>query len=103
MLCGIPADFACNRLERCPATGYTASPYVFRLRQFEALTYSASIDLKYSNLAAAPASFAACTYVPSVTNAYDPAIRHICVNPKGALAAGSPAPGYTLQFRARIK
>lgn len=67
------------------------------------LTYTAGTDLRYSNAVAAPASFAACTYSPTVTNGYDPAIRHICVNPKGALASGSPAPGYTIQFRARIK
>ena len=84
-------------------TGPATGTILFTTQNGAALTYSASTDLKYSNLAAAPASFAACTYVPSVTNAYDPAIRHICVNPKGALAAGSPAPGYTLQFRARIK
>lgn len=67
------------------------------------LTYAAATDLKYSNLVAAPASFAACTYVPTLNNTYDPAIRHICVNPKGVLASGSPAPGFNLQFRARIK
>ena len=68
-----------------------------------ALTYTPANDLKYSSAVAAPANFAACTYVPAVANAYDPAIRHICVNPKGVLASGSPAPGFTLQFRARIK
>ena len=82
-----------------PATG----TILFTVQNGATLTYTAATDLKFSNLAATPANFAACTYVPTLTNAYDPAIRHICVNPKGALASGSPAPGYTIQFRARIK
>ena len=82
-----------------PATG----TILFTVQNGATLTYTAATDLKFSNLAATPASFAACTYVPTLTNAYDPAIRHICVNPKGALASGSPAPSYTIQFRARIK
>ena len=82
-----------------PATG----TILFTTQNGATLTYTAATDLKFSNLGAVPASFAACTYVPVVNNAYDPAIRHICVNPKGALAAASPAPGYTIQFRARIK
>ena len=82
-----------------PATG----TILFTVQNGATLTYTAATDLKFSNLAATPANFAACTYMPTLTNAYDPAIRHICVNPKGALASGSPAPGYTIQFRARIK
>ena len=83
--------------------GPAAGTILFTQQNGAALTYTAAGDLRYSNLAAAPANFAACTYVPALTNTYDPAIRHICVNPKGALASGSPAPGFTLQFRARIK
>ena len=82
-----------------PATG----TILFAVQNGATLTYTPATDLKYSSAVAAPASFAACTYTPAVTNAYDPAIRHICVNPKGALASGSPAPGFTLQFRARIR
>lgn len=63
---------------------------------------TARAEYRYA-VATAPTTFAACTYVPTLNNTYDPAIRHICVNPKGALASGSPAPGYTIQFRARIK
>ena len=82
-----------------PATG----TILFAVQNGATLTYSAGTDLKYSNAVAAPASFAACIYVPTLNNTYDPAIRHICVNPKGVLASGSPIPGFTLQFRARIK
>ena len=84
-------------------TGPAAGTLLLTTQNGATLTYTAGTDLKFSSSATPPATFAACTYVPSVTNAYDPAIRHICVNPKGALAAGSPAPGYTIQFRARIK
>lgn len=65
------------------------------------LTYVAATDLRFSNLAAAPASFAACTYTPAA--GYDPAVRHICVNPKGAMqSGGSPTPQFNVQFRTRI-
>jgi uncharacterized repeat protein (TIGR01451 family) len=66
------------------------------------LSFSAATDLRYSNLVPAPANFAACTYTPSA--GYDPAVRHVCFNPKGAMLAGSaPAPNFTVQFRTRIK
>ena len=84
-------------------TGPATGTILFALQNGAALTYTPANGLKYSSAVAAPANFAACTYVPAVANAYDPAIRHICVNPKGVLASGSPAPGFTLQFRARIK
>ena len=67
------------------------------------LTFTLGTDLRYSIAVSAPANFAACTYTPAVSNAYDPAIRYICVNPKGALASGAPAPNFTLQYKARIK
>lgn len=82
-----------------PATGTV----LFTPQNGAVLTYNAATDLRFSNQATPPASFAQCGYTPTVTNAYDPAIRHICVNPKGALATGSPAPGFTIQFRARIR
>jgi uncharacterized repeat protein (TIGR01451 family) len=66
------------------------------------LTFTPVTDLKYSSAATAPASFAACTYVPSVTNVYDPAIRFICINPKGAMASATPPTTFTLQYKARI-
>jgi uncharacterized repeat protein (TIGR01451 family) len=66
-----------------------------------ALTFSAATDVRYSNVAAAPTSFAACTYTPIA--GYDPAVHHICFNPKGAmLSAGTPTPRFNVQFRSRI-
>ena len=81
-----------------PATG---TIYVTQ-QNGAALTVAPPGDVAFSDQIAAPTSFAQCSYVPTVTNAYDPAIRHVCVNPKGSLASGTPAPGFTLQFRARI-
>jgi len=47
-------------------------------------------------------SFSACTYTP--TSAYDPAVKYVCINPKGTMAAstGSP-PNFTVSFNAQIK
>jgi uncharacterized repeat protein (TIGR01451 family) len=65
------------------------------------LVFTAATDLRYSNLVAAPTSFAACTYTPAA--GYDAAVRHICFNPKGAmLSGGPPTPQFNLQFRTRI-
>lgn len=65
------------------------------------LTFTPSTDLRYSNSASAPANFAACTYAP--TAGYDANVRFVCLNPKGALQAGSPSPAFVAQFRARIR
>ncbi len=65
------------------------------------LTFSEATDLRFSNAAAAPANFAACTY--NAAPGYDPSVRYVCFNPKGAMAAGSPDPAFTVRFRARIR
>ena len=79
-----------------PATG----PVIFNAGS-TGLTFTPATDLRYSNLAAAPANFAACTYTPAA--GYDPAIRHLCFNPKGTLLSGSPQPSFSVQFRTRIR
>jgi uncharacterized repeat protein (TIGR01451 family) len=66
-----------------------------------ALTFTLATDLRYSNLAPTPASFAACTYTPVA--GYDPAIRHVCFNPKGTMPSGAPTPTFSVQFRTRIR
>ena len=67
-----------------------------------ALTFAPATDLRYSNAATSPANFAACTYTPAP--GYDPTVRFVCLNPKGALPFGSsPAPSFVVRFRARIK
>jgi uncharacterized repeat protein (TIGR01451 family) len=66
------------------------------------LTFSVASDLRYSNAISSPASFSDCNYSPA--SGYDPNVRHICLNPKGAMNAGSPtATSFSVQFRGRIE
>jgi len=65
------------------------------------LTFTLATDVKYSNSATKPATFAACVYTPAA--GYDPNVRYICLNPKGKMLAGTPDPYFSIQFRARIK
>ena len=65
------------------------------------LTFSTSTDVRFSNSAQAPSSFSACLYSPAP--GYDPAVRHICLNPKGPMASGgTPTSNFVIKFRARI-
>ena len=64
------------------------------------LTLTPGTDLRYSNSATPPASFAQCTYTPAA--GYDPQVRHICINPKGSLPSGAPQGQFTVRLRARI-
>lgn len=79
-----------------PATG----PILFNANT-SGLTFTEATDLRYSNLAAVPANFAACSYTPVA--GYDPAIKYVCFNPKGTMLSGTPQPSFNLQFRTRIK
>ncbi len=65
-----------------------------------ALTFNPATDLRFSNSAVRPTSFAACNYTPA--SGYDPAIRHICFSPKGTMAVNG-ASNFTYRFRARIR
>ncbi len=65
------------------------------------LTFDVATDVKYSNAGSAPTNFAACSYSPAA--GYDPAVKYICLNPKGAMANGAPFPNFTVDFRAQIK
>jgi uncharacterized repeat protein (TIGR01451 family) len=62
------------------------------------LDFVFSRDVRFSDQVAAPATIAGCTYTPVA--GYDPAIRHLCIAPRGALRAGGRA---TFHFRVRIK
>ena len=64
------------------------------------LIFTYATDIAFSNAAAVPANFAACTYTPSV--GYDEDIEYICINPKGAFASGTPSPSFSISFRTRI-
>ena len=67
-----------------------------------ALTFNAATDIRYSNAASTPASFAACTYTPVST--YDPLVRYICLNPKGTMAGstGTP-PSFSVTFNVQVR
>ena len=79
-----------------PATG----PILFNAGT-SGLAFTQATDLRYSNLAAVPASFAACSYTPAA--GYDPAVRYVCLNPKGAMLSGAGPPSFNFQLRARIR
>ncbi len=65
------------------------------------LTFTLATDIAYSDQVVKPTTFGACVYAP--TAGYDPNIRHLCLNPKGAMLAADPDPTFSAQFRARIK
>jgi len=65
------------------------------------LTFDYANDVRFFNGATLPTTFTECNYTPSI--GYDPNIRYVCFNPKGALSAGDPNPNFSLSFRARIK
>ena len=66
------------------------------------LTFSNATDVRFSNSAQAPTSFSACLYSP--VPGYDPAVKHICLNPKGAMASGGmPISNFIVKYRARIR
>lgn len=68
---------------------------------FTGMTFDPATDLRYSNLAAKPASLANCTYTP--TAGLDPNIRHVCIRPRGQMPAASPNPVLAIRFRTAIK
>lgn len=84
------------------AVGTAAAPTLVQGSPTSALTFNTANDVRYSSAAAAPASFAACTYTP--TSAYDPAVTYVCINPKGTMAAstGTP-PSFTVSFNAQVE
>jgi uncharacterized repeat protein (TIGR01451 family) len=82
--------------------GPETAPIAFT-QSLSGLSFNPAVDVRYSNLVPTPSSFAACTYTP--TAGYDINVRHVCINPKGAMAstASTPTPTFTISFRARIK
>lgn len=84
------------------AVGTSAAPIFTQGSPSSGLTFVQATDLRYSNAASPPASFAACTYTP--VSAYDPAVRFLCLNPKGIMAAstGTP-PSFTISFDAQVQ
>ncbi len=77
-----------------------ANAAIYFIDNGSALTFDPNIDVKYSNATTAPTNMTQCNYSPQT--GYDAQVKHICFNPKGTMAHGTPAPEFTLQFRARI-
>lgn len=83
------------------SVGTAASPVFTQGSPTSALSFSAATDIRYSNAATAPASFAACTYSPVA--AYDPAVRYVCLRPQGSMAGSTGTPtSFTLSIEGRI-
>lgn len=82
--------------------GTASSPTFTNGTPSSGLTFTAGTDIRYSSAVAAPANYAACNYTP--VSAYDAAVRHVCINPKGAMAGstGTP-PNFMVTFNARVK
>ena len=82
--------------------GTAATPAFTQGSPTSGLTFNATNDIRYSNAASAPTTYAGCTYTP--TSAYDAAVRFVCVNPKGTMAGstGTP-PNFTISFRAQMQ
>ena len=84
------------------AVGTAASPSFSDGSPSSGLAFNPASDIGFSTSATLPASFAQCTYTP--TAAYDPAVRYLCVNPKGALAGSTGIPpGFTVSFQAQVR
>ena len=84
------------------SVGTAATPVFTQGTPSSGLTFSAATDLRYSSAVTAPASFAACTYTPVA--AYDPAVRFVCLNPKGIMAGSTGIPpSFTLSIQAQVR
>jgi len=82
--------------------GTSSSPVFTQGSPTSGLSFTAGTDIKYSNSGTAPTSFANCTYSP--VSAYDPAVKFVCLNPKGTMAGstGTP-PSFTLSIQAQLQ
>lgn len=83
------------------SVGSAAAPSFVQGSPTSGLTFNATNDIRYSNATTAPTSFAACTYTPVAS--YDPAVRYVCLNPKGTMAGSTgTAPSFSLSMRAQV-
>jgi hypothetical protein len=87
--------------------GTSSAPTFIQGTPASGLTFTAGTDIRYSDQATAPATFAACSASPhnyTPVAAYDNNVKFICINPKGTMAGstGTP-PNFTITFQAQIK
>jgi hypothetical protein len=81
--------------------GNAAAPSFTQGSPTSGLTFTAGTDIRYSNAAPAPTTYAGCTYTPVA--AYDPAVKFVCINPKGTMAASSGTPpSFTISIQAQM-
>jgi uncharacterized repeat protein (TIGR01451 family) len=98
--------FLVDQLPANISVGTAASPAFVQGSPTSALTFNAATDVRYSNQATAPTSFAACSASPhnyTPLSAYDPAVKYICINPKGSMAGSTGTPtSFTITFNAQV-
>lgn len=81
--------------------GTAAAPVFTQGSPTSGLTFNAATDIRYSNSATKPASFAACTYTPVA--AYDPAVKYVCLRPQGAMAGSTGVPtNFTISIQGQL-
>jgi uncharacterized repeat protein (TIGR01451 family) len=84
------------------AVGTAAGPVFTQGSISSGLSFNSATDIRFSNSGTPPSAFANCTYTP--TAPYDPSVRYVCLNPKGAMAASSGTPpSFTITLNAQIK
>ncbi len=83
------------------SVGTAASPVFTQGTPSSGLTFTPATDIRYSNSATPPASYAACTYTPIAP--YDVAVKFVCLNPKGTMlgSTGTP-PNFTLSIQGQM-
>jgi hypothetical protein len=100
--------FILDTLPNTISVGTAASPTLVNGTPSSTLAFNPASDVRYSNQATAPTSFATCSAAPhnyTPTSAYDPNVRYICFRPTGTMAAASNAgqPSFTVSFNAQIR
>ncbi len=84
------------------AVGAGLAPSFVQGSPASGLTFNPVLDLRYSNAMSPPASFAACTYTP--VSGFDPDVRFVCFNPKGAMAGSTGVPpSFTISFQGQVR
>lgn len=81
--------------------GSETDPISFFQTDGTGLTFNYATDVAFSNGTVAPTGMSDCNYIP--TAGYDADVTYICINPKGAMAAGDPDQSFIVQFRTRIE
>lgn len=80
--------------------GPETDPVIF-LDNSSGLSFNYTTDIKYATGTIKPSNMSGCNYNP--TAGYDANVTFICIQPTGVMVAGTPDPGFEVQFRARIK